>query len=230
MPLTGADPKRLGKKVKQMSKFRVSSLAAILVIALVSVAGLRSRFQDQELTVNIPNASWVRILFETPGLASKSIDEITSDVELSKLRTVKLPKGDIEARIWVGFGVNGVDGLIIRRSAQQWSAIHLHGMAEAPPLPNIKEVLPKPKSGWEGAWQRLTNAGILTLPDASEVDCNTFIQDGKGYVVEINMNRIYRTYMYDNPDHARCENARKMIQIGEILAEEFGLAEFLISN
>lgn len=213
-----------------MSKFRVSLLAAILIVALVSIVWLRGRSQGQELTVKIPNASWVRILFETPDLASKSIDEITKDAGLSKLRTVKLPEGDLEVRIWVGFGVNGVDGLILRRSAQQWSALHLHGMAETPPLPNVKEELGPPKSGWEKTWLRLTEAGILTLPDASEKDCNTYINDGTSYVVEINKNRIYRTYMYDNPDHARCEDARKVLQIGEILGEEFGLAEFTIRD
>src|SRR6185369_5150782 len=128
-----------------MSRFKFPFLTAIVVIALVTIACFRGRSQDQELTVKIPNASWVRILFETTGLASKSIDEITSDAGLSKLRSTKLPDGDVEVRVWVGFGVNGVDGLILRKSAQQWSGIHLHGMAEAPPLPNTKETLPMPK-------------------------------------------------------------------------------------
>lgn len=81
-----------------------------------------------------------------------------------------------------------------------------------------------PKSGWEGAWQRLTDVGILVLPDASKVDCITYITDGIGYVVEVHTNSTYRTYMYDNPQHAPCEDGKKMMRIGEIIAEEIRLS------
>ena len=65
-------------------------------------------------------------------------------------------------------------------------------------------------------------AGILTLPDASEVRCNTQVLDGMGYVVEIDADQTYRTYMYDNPQYAKCDEAKRMIKLSEIVDEEFG--------
>jgi len=29
--------------------------------------------------------------------------------------------------------------------------------------------------------------------------------------------------MYENPDYARCNEAKRMIQIGDIISEEFGV-------
>lgn len=45
------------------------------------------------------------------------------------------------------------------------------------------------------------------------------------YVVEINHEFTYRTYMYDNPSYAKCEQAKKMIRTGNFIAEEFDLPE-----
>lgn len=212
-----------------MSRPRITFLAALLTILLgigASVACFKNGLRNEEPRVTIPNEDWVRVYFEAQGLASKSIDELTDEAHLPRLRTTKLPDSDLEVRVWVGFGVYGVDGLILRKSSHQWSAIHLHGMAEKPPFPNSKESLAPPKSGWETAWQRLTEGKILELPDASEVGCRTYIKDGVGYVVEISMNKVYRTYMYDNPKYAKCHEAKKMIRLGEIIADEFDLDEF----
>ena len=45
------------------------------------------------------------------------------------------------------------------------------------------------------------------------------------YVVEINTQATYRTYLYDNPSYAKCAEAKRMIKIGNIIAEEFDLPE-----
>ena len=47
--------------------------------------------------------------------------------------------------------------------------------------------------------------------------------DGMSYVVEYNRDGSYRTYMYDNPDNAKCDEAKRMIKIGNMIAEEFNL-------
>lgn len=182
----------------------------------------------QEPRVMVPDAEWVPILFEATGLASKSINERTKEANLPSLRTVLLPDDDLEVRVWTGFGVLGVDGFILRRSSHQWSAIHLNGMAERPPFPNSQTALGAPKSGWEPAWQSLINAGIVTLPDASEVGCETYGKDGTSYVVEINMDKGYRTYSYHDPHYAKCDKAKEMVKIGELIADEFGLPNFRI--
>jgi hypothetical protein len=105
-----------------------------------------------------------------------------------------------------------------------------------PPFPNSLAPLPSPKSGWNRVWQSLVDAGILTLPDAAEVNCNPRVFDGISYVVESNINMTYRTYMYGNPwyakppEYKRCDEARRMILIGKIIGEEFGLERFDLSE
>jgi hypothetical protein len=66
------------------------------------------------------------------------------------------------------------------------------------------------------------SAGILILPDAAEIQCRAGILDGMGYVVELCKDRTYRTYMYDNPQYANCDDAKQMIKIAGIIQDEFG--------
>jgi hypothetical protein len=170
----------------------------------------------------VPNAAWEPFLFKT-------IDERTAESGLPRLRTIRLTDDDFELRIWVGFGQNGEDGLVLRRSAGQWSALHLHGMFETYPPSKYQQALSTPKSGWETMWRKLTDAKILSLSDASTVaGCDTFINDGTSYVVEFSAREAYRTYRYANPIYAKCDEAKQVINIGQIITEEFGLGEFSV--
>ena len=114
---------------------------------------------------------------------------------------------------------------MLRRSSGQWSAIHLRGIRSNIPEEAYQEELGAPKSGWEACWSKLIELGIVTLQDAAEIQCSTMVEDGMSYVVEINYDNTYRTYLYDNPSYAECEQARKMIEIGNTIAEEFGIPE-----
>jgi hypothetical protein len=167
-------------------------------------------------------------------LLSPDINDRLAKVNLRNLRTVLLPDGDFEVRVWI-VSLNGKDCLILRYYSGQWSAIHLQGMAEAPPFPNSLTPLSSPKSGWKKAWQRFIDAGILTLPDAAQVKCNPGVIDGISYVVESNINMTYRAYSYGNPWYEapwykRCNEAKQMILIGKIIGEEFGLKRFDLSD
>lgn len=193
----------------------------IFLICMSRVEDVALVEPEPKLRLSIPDSRWVPALF-------RFIDERAAEAHLPKLRATELPDGDMEVRIWAGFGQNGEDGLVLRRSAGHWSGEHLHGMFERYPPAKFEKALEEPKSGWDKAWQRLVGAGLLTLPDASEVGCNTFILDGMVYVVEINMDKSYRTYMYDNPAYAKCVEAKRMIEIGRIIDEEFNLGEFRI--
>jgi hypothetical protein len=146
------------------------------------------------------------------------------------LRTVLLAGDDIEVRVWVGFGIFGEDSLILRRAAGQWSGIHLHGMDWRAPPVQSKTALATPRSGWEAAWGRLEVVGILTLPDAEAVQCNSGGFDGTHYIVEISANAAYRTYKYSDPDPPKCREARQMMEIVGIIAEEFNLPKFTVSH
>lgn len=170
----------------------------------------------QELRLNIPKATWEPIFF-------RSIDERARQGRLETLRVRALPGDDFEVRVWHGFGLTLLEGFVLKRSGAQWSAIHLRGIPRNKRPQEFQKTLQPPKSGWDKSWQRLQDAGILSLPDAFAIDCSPMDVDGMSYVVEYNRDGIYRTYMYDNPDNAKCDEAKRMIEIGNMIAEEFNL-------
>jgi hypothetical protein len=203
----------------------------ILLTALLGAAMtfffVKEQQKKRELRLLLPRSDMLR---------SPDINDRLAKVNLPSLRTVLMPGGNFEVRVWIGFGLNGTDCLILRYFSGQWLALHLQGTAEAPPFPNSLATLSSPKSGWNKAWQRLVDAGILTLPDALEVKCFPGVLDGIGYVVESNINMTYRTYSYSNPWYdkppwyKRCKEAKQMILIGKIIGEEFGLKGFDLSD
>jgi len=198
--------------------------AILLALLLSACAGVAQspkpepvKSQTSQFKSIVPDASWERISFQ-------SINERASLANLSTLR-MELKKDDLELRIWNGFGLTALEGFVLRRNAGQWSAIHLDGIHPKLPREKHQKDLPAPKSGWNEFWRKLVEMGIFTLPDAYEIGCSTFMLDGMSYVVEINHEFTYRTYMYDNPSYAKCEQARRMISIGNFIAEQFDVAE-----
>jgi hypothetical protein len=166
----------------------------------------------QGVILEIPDARWEPFFF-------KALEGRTSKIGMLSLRRTVLPDNDLEMRFWYDhFEV--ISGVIIRRSAEKWSATYLRQRNPQEPLSIEQESLGAPKSGWETAWKRLTDANILTLPDGS-VNCKTEVLDGVSYVVETNANRRYRTYRYGNPSRANCAEAKKIVMIEAILSEEF---------
>lgn len=169
-----------------------------------------------ELRVIIPKAGWIPFL-------SDQIDQRAAEENLSVLRTSLLPKDDLEVRFWFVVGPDGIDGLVLRRSAGEWSATFLYGYSQDPNFRKYQKQVGPPRSGWERTWAQLIEVGILELPDASEVQCNVFGYDGVTYVVETNANRTYRTYMYDLPQFAKCDEAKRLLKLVEIIEQEFDL-------
>jgi hypothetical protein len=168
-------------------------------------------------TTVLPAGEWEARFFQT-------INQRTAAANLPSLRTLNLPRGDLEVRLWVSFSGMGADGIMLRRSANNWSALFLHGLFEDPSKESQRmRNLAEPKSGWDKMWQRLVANGILTLPDAAAIDCKVGALDGSTYVVEVNTNKTYRTYLYDTPQFAKCSEAKRVVEIIEILLEEFGI-------
>lgn len=188
----------------------------ILGIAATTVWFIHRQSSHQEVRLVIPNAGWETSFFQ-------SLDEHAKGVNLSNLRTVVLPEGDLEVRLWYDALPYRIDGVILRRSGHQWSAAHLQGTPEQSGFQMRREALAAPKTGWESVWGKLVSAGILTLPDASEAQCHSGALDGVSYVVETNVNKTYRTYRYGNPQLMRCEEGRRIVEVGGIIEDEFGL-------
>ena len=166
--------------------------------------------KKEEFRKIIPQTRWERIYFET-------INEQTDKSQLANIRSKPLPHGDLEVRIWIGFGLGYLQGFILSQTSGEWAATYLTAHKQT----IIK--LQTPKSGWETAWLKLVNAGLLSLPDAEEINCRVYGRDGESYVAEYNMNNTYRTYLYDNPHYPVCKEAKQMIEIRNIIAEEFDI-------
>ena len=172
--------------------------------------------QPSEFQVIVPKDTWEPIFFE-------GINQRTHIANLTNLRAGPVPNGDLEIRVWIGFGLTALQGFDLRRSSGQWSGFYLAGIYSGLPKNKYQKQLPPPKSGWDPFWAELTQAGILSLPDASSIDCRGGALDGVCYVVETNLDNTYRTYMYDNPQYAKCQQAKQIIEINRILFAEFGI-------
>lgn len=201
-------------------------MRVLLLIALLLTGCLPNLSQSQKektpaaqpnkFRVVVPNETWEPIYF-------KEINERTSIARLSNLRAAALPKDDLETRFWMGFGLSALRGFILKRSAGQWTGIFVQGgIHSRHPGKDYQRSLRAPKSGWDECWRRLVAGGILILPDAHSIDCEGGALDGISYVVETNLDNTYRTYMYENPQVAKCKEAKQIIGIVDILADEFG--------
>jgi hypothetical protein len=208
--------------------FLILVLVLLLVGASISIGLLRHNKNlaqqaspansvptQQAQRFEIPEAGWVPSFF-------MALEERTEKVKLPSLRTVVLSEQDLEVRFWYDGRPDVVNGFVIRRYADRWSAIGVRQTRKRQPSDVKLEVLAAPKSGWEAAWAKLVGAGILTLPDASELNCNAPSADTFSFVIETNVHKTYRTYRYTNPFHAECDAAKRIVLIEEIIAEEFG--------
>ena len=169
----------------------------------------------QRLTLEIPDAAWEPAFF-------KQLEARTTAVNLPNLRTVVLPMNDLEVRFWYE-GMEIINGVGIRRMGQQWSANWIYQTMDSKPSSAKMVLLDPPKSGWDVLWNNLVDAGILTLPDSPQPRCSSGALDGIGYIVETNVNRTYRTYMYGNPQLTKCPEAKQILQIEKTLRDEFSL-------
>ena len=217
----------MGEPLKRNVRFLTMDIRAILVLALlITSCGNSVRYVTappappsarQELRVVIPEEiekySYIR-----------SIDSLAQENGLSKLRQTILPNNDLEVRVQVGFGLYGVDALLLKRAAGEWKAEHYRGMI-CPSGGRGKVTLAAPKSGWEAAWQRLRDAGLLSLSGVKDSGIN----DGTSYVVETNLNHTYLVYAFANPDHLKDRDGKQMVAIGDVIADEFGLETFKIN-
>jgi len=172
---------------------------------------------EEKLNLLIPDARWEPNFFE-------ALDERISGTNIHNLRTVVLPNNDLEVRFWFDALPYRLDGVILRRSGDQWSAVLVQDVNEHLKSEIQQRKLPAPKSGWEDTWEKLVKAGLLTLPDASSISqCQSGTLDGSGFVIEINKNKTYRTYRYGNPQLAECSEAKQIVLISKIIINEFDL-------
>ena len=215
-----------------MTNIEIRSMAVLMVILVIAGTtacrkvgeGIPQNLSNNQLhdskqtpRLEIPDAAWEPSFFEALG-------ERIKEINLPSLRTVPLRGSDLEVRFWYDARPDDINGFVIRRFDNQWSAIGVRQASERHSSPVMQETLGTPESGWDTAWKRLVDLGILTLPDgSSKVNCQVEVLDGGGFVVETNVMGIYRTYRYANPQLAKCDEATRILAIEEIFADQFGL-------
>ena len=198
-----------------------------LLILTLSIASCGSGVrQEQKLDSRATPSPLLAVDYSWKSAMFREINERVRVAGIKGLEDARLSGSDLEVRIWHGFGLILIEGLVIKRVEGKWSALHLAGVSSTPPKHNRQTITGVPKSGWEICWQRLTNAGMLSLPDATRLGKEPVDPDVLSYVVELNIGGDYRTYHYTYPEANEHNEAKRMIEIGDIISEEFGLPQF----
>ncbi len=165
---------------------------------------------------NLPKRTW-------PSTYFAEIVRREKISRLQRLRSKVLAENDIEIRVWSGFGGTLLEGFILKREGGRWWAVDLGG---AIGTRTTKRTLAAPASGWEGVWERLVEAGILTLPSAEETTCSEGSHPERtSVVIEYMVGNNYRAYMYDQPYQPTCDEGEKLLQILEMIYMEFNHAD-----
>jgi hypothetical protein len=191
----------------------IISVIVLFATALVTISSC-SQKNERPSREAVSNNGWEVSFFP-------ALEERTREVGLPKLEPNVAGATDLELRFWYDAHPNLINGFVIRRTGDVWSARGIRQSQNWWPSPLIQDALGAPKSGWDAFWKKLPNAGILTLPDSYEINCTSGALDGGAYVVEVLTKEGYRTYRYDNPQLGACAEAKIMVSIEAILAHEF---------
>ena len=179
-------------------------LLIVLLTFIIGISAVGGWLYYEELRppeIISPGKGWEGIFF-------KDINATTNLAKLDELRETGLKSVDVEVRVWRGFGLSHLEVVALKRIDGQWSALHIESGGDNEPRWSVVRELSSPKSGWENLWKQITAKGILTIHTPSEPDCEIGFIDGIGYVVEINMDKTYRTYLY--PVGGKCVEAKRM--------------------
>jgi hypothetical protein len=154
-------------------------------------------------------------------------DELDKRAKLSSeasLRRTTQDKVDLEIRVWIGFGLDPVKGMILRKRGAYWKAVFM------PPLEDSGKkrektivALAEPVSGWDVFWTRLETQDILSLPDDSVVGAVEPFPDSEGVFVEVLNKDGYRNYSYNAPCESKVDEGRKLVNILEILSSDLNI-------
>ncbi|MCM3874419.1 MAG: hypothetical protein ND895_27325 [Pyrinomonadaceae bacterium] len=155
-------------------------------------------------------------------MLSEEADRFAAFAGLKDLGSSNLSNGDVEIRVWFGFGLFPLEGFVMGRSDGRWSAIHLKADQHWESKRVSRNELQAPKSGWESCWQQLVDAGVLNIPDGTDPSD----PDAQGYVVQIRNAASYRSYHYVSPEYSELPAAKNVLEIGDIISNEFGLQRF----
>lgn len=149
------------------------------------------------------------------GLLLAQADRVCGVLGLQPLRTVTLPEGDVEVRIWTDHGIvypHHLVRLFSSNSHNKGEIFDLWPGKLNPPAPcislgeseSVKVCQQKDslKTEWKAVFEDLKSLSILSLPTQSKAPN---VRDGSGFLIEVRQGTSYRNYAYIapglNPSH-----------------------------
>jgi hypothetical protein len=171
-------------------------------------------------------------------LLTPAIEMRADEANLEDLRTKTMKPGNLEIRIWIEpmLSVSAAEGYVLERVDSLWTGKHLlpretkpavvqleHGVVLTPPSRFRGSTSIQPLNGWDFLWNSLTNAGLLSVPDESQLDlrASKLTEEGSIYVVETKTSNVYRTYRYTRPEQFNLPETNAMVRFIQILRDEF---------
>lgn len=208
-----------------MTKVSVLASAVIATTAIVLSCRDRNSMQpSNSASVNRPTVAATAKQYHADWEAFfKALEERTKEVDLESLRHAKPHEKDLEMRFWYDGRPRVINGFVIRRLGDQWAGIGIRQIESRWPSHVTKLDLGEPKSGWDALWKKLVDSGLLSLPDSDQTKCRTEVLDGVAFVIETNVSGTYRMFRYSNPQLAACDEAKRVMSLESIIADEFGL-------
>jgi hypothetical protein len=202
---------------------RMSMIVSLCLFSLSCSVAKNKAFDNsrvQASETSKPNSttavqkSWEPLYFRV-------INERIEGTELRRLRDQEIPPDSREIRIWTGFDLSPLRGIILRQDDEGWSARYVKPLDKSSETQRTPALLPPPKSGWKILWGKLEGSGILTLPDAIDIGADNPSPDIGSVVVEIKTSDKYRTYKYEGLETSEHLEAQKLLKICRTLSDEF---------
>jgi hypothetical protein len=201
------EPDHPGLGLASLQRWVLRLLALILFVSATAGSS-----QPAQRRVIVPKASWIPIYFAT-------IDSLAARIGLTPLRILPMRPGDIEFRMWEGFGIGGERGFVFRRHGARWSALAV----EKRPYRKARRLNVAKTVDWAAVWEGLRRDGIEDIKDTSESPSCTTVNDGIGYVMELATEDRYQTYLVSNPESERSESGDHFLALLPHIYRAFGV-------
>lgn len=207
---------------KQKFLFRAVSLYLFLLLASCNERGKIANnlhvnlSPSPQLQTDQKEKRWERIFFIEIGNRIEGTD-------ILNLRDKEISPNSKEVRIWVGFDLYPLKGIILKQNDGSWVAEYLPPIKDTATNTRKTQLLREPKSGWKKLWEKLESLDIYTLPDSVDIGATNAYPDAKGAVVEIKTFDTYRTYMYGGLSTPKSQESKNVSEICKILSREFGV-------
>jgi hypothetical protein len=173
------------------------------------------------LTLRLLRSGLVGLLLAAPTLAAQSrehhfvpyVRAAAFRAGLPDLESTELPSGDLELRLWDGFGLTGIHGLILQRTRGEWRASLVEPRSDGGyTLRHVPDT-----TSWAARWAEAVNAGILNVDPMAERMDGAVARDGSAVVLELLEAGRYRTAGSDAVDAPCGTDGRRLLAIAEVL-------------